>query len=333
MKYYLDNTYSHMQACSGGQASLECPEHLYLDLTQDCNLFCQMCRDKIEIAGRTMPFDLFGRLVDETSLYVKRYSLFNSGEPLLVEDFCERVAYVNARKRADCSIEISTNGMLLTDSMIGFLHSHAVSVIVSFDGADKETFEKIRRGANFERICGNLRKLADAYADTPIGKSPQIYVTMQKDNQGQLPRIAALAHSLGVRQMGFGLVNVPSIYAPDCNENLRAEIEAAAACLDARGMLNCLYPTRVGDYLRWGDRYVHMDHFLLDSRCPAPYVSAAVRYDGDVFVCCNQGEYVDNVSDKSFWEVWRGARFHALREAVNSEAMPSKCRQCWWVNR
>jgi len=322
-----------MQACSGGQVSLECPEKLYLDITQDCNIYCRMCRDSLEITGKTMPYNLFCRLIDETAPYVKGYALFNSGEPLLLKDFRERVDYVKSKKRLDCSIEISTNGILLTDDMIDFLRSREVRVCVSFDGSDKETFEKIRCGANFDRICDNLQKLSSAYSDVVIQNAPSIYVTIQKDNQTQLLKIAELVHSLGVRNMSFGFVNFPSEYAPDMDK-MRAEIEKTTEFINNHGMLNSLYPTKVGDYVWWGDKYLHKENFIIDAYCNAPFVSAAIRHDGDVYLCCNVSEYVDNVSDKSFLEIWRSERFNKLRAAVNSDNdMPDRCRQCWWVNR
>ena len=334
MKYYTNNSYNQMQAYSGGQVSLECPEKLYLDITQDCNIYCRMCRDVFSMNGKTMPYDLFSRLIEETSPFVKNYSLFNSGEPLIVKDFRERVDYVNTVKRNDCTVEISTNGLLLTDDMINFLCSREVKVCVSFDGADKETFEKIRCGANFEKVCDNLHKLSSAYANVSIEKAPSIYVTIQKDNQNQLLKIAELINSLGVRQMGYGFVNIPSEYAPDMNDNLRMEIEKTALYIDDNKMLNYLYPTRIGDYLWWGNKYIHKSNFLLDNHCTAPLASASIRYDGDVFLCCNGGEYVDNISDKSFLEVWQSKRFNELRAEVNSQdSIPHKCKQCWWVNR
>lgn len=334
MKYYLNNSYSQMQACSGGQVTLKCPEKLYLDITQDCNLYCRMCRDSLQMTGKTMPFDLFCRLVDETAPYVKCYSFYNWGEPLVVEDFRQRVEYVNAVKRPDCAVEISTNGMLLSDEMIGFLHTNGVDVIVSFDGADRETFEGIRCGSDFGRICNQLRKLAAAYAEKPPHRQPRIYTSIQRDNQGQLLKIAQLAHSLGIRRMGFGLVTSPLEYAPDMGEELRAEIEETSAYLDSHKMLNDLYPTRVGDYLWWGNQYSHRDGFILDNRCNAPFVSATIAYNGDVFLCCNVGEFVDNVSDESFLALWQSGRYDDLRAAVNDgDAMPDRCRHCWWVNR
>lgn len=334
MKFYTNNSFKQMQACFGGQATLNYPEKLYLDITQDCNLYCKMCRDSLQITGKTMSFELFARLVDETAPYIKSYSLFNWGEPLIVKDFKERVLYVNSKKREDCSLDISTNGMLLTSDMIDFLFSQKVKVAVSFDGANRETFERIRRGAKFEIVCKNVKQLASVYKNVPLNEAPSIYTSIQKDNQNQLLEIANLAFSLGIRRMGYGLVTSPKEYAVVQTDKLICEIEKLSEFLDKNNMLCDIYPTRVGDYLWWGNGFVHKKEFIVDISCNAPFVSASVAYNGDVFLCCNVGEFVDNVSDKSFKEVWSGAKYVELRNAVNSEKdMPYRCKNCAWFNR
>ena len=334
MKFYTNNSFAQMQACFGGQITPDYPYKLYLDLTQDCNLFCKMCRDKVEITGKTMPFDLFCRLVDETAPFVRSYSLFNWGEPITLKDFRERVDYICSKKRADCKIDISTNGMLLTDSLIDFLRKHEVFVIVSVDGADKTTFESIRRGANFDFICDRLVALSKAYEDVPIFDSPEVYTSIQKENQHQLLEITRLVHSLGIRRMGYGLVTVPDEFAVEINDELRTEIEKTAEFIDTHGMLNSLYPTKVGDYLWWGNKYVSKDDFIVDTSCNAPFINASIAYNGDVFLCCNGGEIAGNVSDKTFREVWQSARYNELRLAVNSEKnMPERCKNCAWFNK
>ncbi|MCL2518457.1 MAG: hypothetical protein FWF15_07850, partial [Oscillospiraceae bacterium] len=57
---------------------------------------------------------------------------------------------------------------------------YEVRVIVSFDGANKDTFEKIRRGADFKRVCDNAQRLNLAYEDTPLDIVPATYTSIQK---------------------------------------------------------------------------------------------------------------------------------------------------------
>ena len=334
MKHYLQNSYMQVQADINSASSLFCPEKIYLDITEDCNLRCPMCRSEICADGKTMPMKLFKRLVDETSPYCKSYALFIWGEPLVLSDFRERVQYVHANKRSDCNIEISTNGMLLTDDMIRFLRQYEVRVIVSFDGANKSTFEKIRAGANFERVCKNAETLNRAYEDAPLDIAPATYTSVQKDNCSELNEIVENVNALGFRRIGFGLVAAPIEYAPCLNERLCRKLQSAYHSAEQNGMFVELYPTRVGEYVYWGEQYVLAEDFVIRARCDVPLSNAVIRYDGEVCLCCNFGEAVGDVTDRSFLDIWQSSRYNELREAVNSqETMPNGCRNCWWVNR
>ncbi|OCL26273.1 hypothetical protein U472_09690 [Orenia metallireducens] len=334
MEYYTNNSFSHMQAFKGGQISLKYPQKLYIDLTQDCNMYCIMCRDKLTVTGKVMDMDLFKRIVDETASFVSSYSLFNWGEPLIVKDFRERVMYLTSKKNKDATIDISTNGILLDEEMITFLKSNDVIVTVSFDGANKETFEKIRRGGNFENICRNVENLARIYDEKELDKTPGIYVSIQKDNQYQLLEIAKLVNRLGIKRMGFGLVTSPDEYAPELSESIREIIKETKNYLDNEGMLNDLYPTKVGNFLWDGNDYYHESNYVVDRNCNAPFVSASIGFNGDIYLCCNVGKLVDNIDNKSFSEIWSGERYDTLRKAVNDRSlMPYRCKNCAWFNR
>ena len=134
--------------------------------------------------------------------------------------------------------------------------------------------------------------------------------------------------------MGYGLVTAPTECAVIVNDDLRCEIEKTAAFIDSHGMLNSLYPTKVGDYLWWGNKYIHSNNFIVDTSCNAPFINASIAYNGDVFLCCNGGAIAGNVRDKSFKEVWQSARYNELRESVNSNTdMPERCKTCAWFNK
>ena len=333
MKHYMFNSYMQLQADIDSAATVICPEKIYLDITEDCNLKCAMCRDEVQMDGKIMPIELFKRLVDETSPYCKSYSLFIWGEPLVIGDFRERVRYVYSKKRSDCNIEISTNGMLLINDMIRFLRRYEVRVIVSFDGANKSTFEKIRSEANYERICENAKKLNQIYEDTPLDIAPATYTAVQKDNQSELSKIVKTVSKLGFRRIGFGLVTGPAEFAPRL-DNLHNELRDAYIAADHEELFIELYPARVGDYVFCNDKYDPAEDFVVRTRCDAPLSSAVIRYDGEVCLCCNFGAAVGNITGRSFLEIWQSKRYDELREAVNNpDIMPEICRRCWWVNR
>lgn len=334
MKYFMNNSYELLQMASDCSDNMICPQKLYLDVTQDCNLWCKMCRDKRTICGKIMPMELFCRIVDETSPYVRSYSLFNLGEPLLLSDLRERVCYVNRKKRQDCHVELSTNGMLLDQDLIEFLAEEEVELIISVDGADKSTFESIRRGADFERVMKNAEMAAKAYGDFPAHRSPSFYISVQKDNEHQIEEIFRLAFSLGLRRVGCGIVTAPSFCVPDQGEALCRELELAYRFAHEHHMFLDVYPTKVGNYVFADGKYRPASHYIVNTVCNAPFVSAAVDYTGDVYLCCNGGARVGNLSESSFLDMWRSEAYHRLRRAVNCpEEMSERCERCAWFNR
>lgn len=334
MKYFMNNSYELLQMTADCSDNMICPQKLYLDITQDCNLWCKMCRDKRSACGRIMPMELFCKIVDETSPYVISYSLFNWGEPLLLSDLPDRVRYVNRKKRQDCNVEISTNGMLLNQDLIEFFVRERVELIISVDGADKSAFESIRRGADFECVMKNAEMAAKAYHDFPVYRSPSFYISIQKDNAHQITEIFRLAFSLGIRRVGCGIVTAPSFCVADQNEALCRELERAYRFVCEHHMFLDMYPTKVGDYVFADGEYRPASHYIVNTVCHAPLVSAAIDYAGDVYLCCNGGARVGNLSECGFLEMWRSAPYHRLRCAVNRpEEMPERCRRCAWFNR
>ena len=334
MKYYLDNSYSFLQGTTDCADNHVCPQKLYLDITEDCNLFCKMCRNEISICGKTMPIELFKKVIEETAPYVKSYSLFNWGEPLMVKDFHERVNFVNEKKRNDCIMDISTNGMLLSDNNINFLFEKKVSIVISVDSADKNIFESIRRGADFERIMRNAEKTAHKYRDFPIQHSPSFYISIQKENQDSILEIVKLANSLGIRNIGCGIVTFPNQYVPEQNQKLCFELERTYNYIKEHNMFLSALPTKVGEYVFAGEKYCKSSDFIVSTVCNATLVSATIGYSGNVYLCCNIGDCVGNISNSSFLELWKSQSYNKLRQTVNDEqTMPKNCKNCAWFNR
>ncbi|MDR2570513.1 MAG: SPASM domain-containing protein, partial [Oscillospiraceae bacterium] len=205
---------------------------------------------------------------------------------------------------------------------------------VSFDGADTLTFEKIRRGSNFERICDSVSLLNRIYEDTPLDIAPATYTSIQRDNQSELVRIVKMVTALGFRRIGFGIVTAPEEFAPHIDNKLCRELQDAYHAAEQNELFIELFPTKLGEFVYNGDKYVPTEDFIVRTRCDAPFVNAVIQYDGTVCLCCNYGASVGNVENDSFLKIWQSSNYNELREAVNDlDNMPKPCRRCWWVNR
>jgi len=102
-----------------------------------------------------MEFPLFQKIVKEVpdNSFIH---LFMGGESLLHPKIIEMIRYIKEVKPAT-QCRIATNGTLLDENMSKKIILSGLDFIsFSFDGPDKETYEKIRRGANYEKVLQNI---------------------------------------------------------------------------------------------------------------------------------------------------------------------------------
>src|SRR5687768_6430866 len=179
------------------------PRSVQVEVTGSCNLACAMClvsyRPRIGRKTGAMCFHTFRSLVDALP-ELRRVTLQGLGEPLLAPDLERMVAYASAR---GAEVGFNTNGMLLTrdrarrlvEGGLGWLH-------VSLDGATAETYESIRAGTDFERVCANVAGLLEqrraAGSESPLVSL--VFVAMRR-NVAELPALVRLAHELGVQRV------------------------------------------------------------------------------------------------------------------------------------
>lgn len=140
------------------------PLHIDIESTSACNLRCTMCARNFmdeEKGGEigSMKWDLFKKIIDEASKHgLPSIKLNYRGEPLLHPDLEKMVKY--AKKAGIIEVQFNTNGLLLNeDRAKALIEAGLDRIIFSFDGATKETYEKIRTGSNFEVVVGNIKNL------------------------------------------------------------------------------------------------------------------------------------------------------------------------------
>lgn len=148
------------------------PLHLMIEVTNDCNLKCKMCGNYLMKSERGfMDLALFRNIISQcTGLGIGDISLHTIGEPLLCPDIIEMIKIA---KKAGLRVLLSTNAVLLDKRMSERIVESGLDVIrYSIEGTDKKSYERIRRGANFEKVIDNIR-----------------YFKMIRDRHGKIPRI------------------------------------------------------------------------------------------------------------------------------------------------
>ncbi len=180
-----------------------CPTHLEIDFSIQCNFRCVMChQSKIEIAPSMLNSDQVDLLIDRLPV-LQTVLIAGLGEPLLYKPLEKFLPYVS---RYRCEAQMFTNGELI-DRRLDLL-SHLDRIYVSFDGANRETFERLRVGSNFDRILSNLEKLRHHCPDTCIGFS----TVVSNVNVGQVYGIVEHASNLGIDEVHLSPVShTPSL--------------------------------------------------------------------------------------------------------------------------
>ncbi len=172
------------------------PLKVYVEPTNACNLACTTCvRHAWDEPEGFMEWATFEAVVDGTGPG-GTVAFMGLGEPLLHPRFLEMVRLAKER---GLRAEVTTNALLLDDVMAaGLLDAGLDQLVVSIDGANAESFGRVRSGASLDRVIENIRRLHDARGAN-YGPSIQIGVEFvaMRSNVGELPGLGLLAARLG----------------------------------------------------------------------------------------------------------------------------------------
>ena len=128
---------------------------------------------------------MLAQLLDQEVPYLS----FSGGEPMLHPHFFEMVEYVCSRGG---QLKIETNGHFLTPANCERLQRLGVKAVqVSFDGASRETFNRMRVRGEFDTALDGIRNLRAAGVPIEINYSPTRF------NIHEIGAAVDLAYELG----------------------------------------------------------------------------------------------------------------------------------------
>jgi MoaA/NifB/PqqE/SkfB family radical SAM enzyme len=134
----------------------------------------------------TMDMPLFKKIVNEAqSLGCKDIHLTQYNEPMTDSLIFERLAYI---RKMGMTSSFYSNATLLDKTKRDKLLKDPVDVIrFSVDGINKETFESIRRGANYENVTNNIISLFKERNEKNLSLPKiEVYFTILENNQKEM---------------------------------------------------------------------------------------------------------------------------------------------------
>ncbi len=174
------------------------PVALSINCGSACNIHCKFCYN-VNMRYEVDTDKAFNFLDDcKDSLIIINLS---GGEPQITK-FGRILLEELGSERYKFVVSLSTNAQFIDFDLVDPVRLGCVQI--STDGATKETYEKVRVGADFEDLISNIKRFV-AMRD----KKPYIDVmtnyTVTSDNYHEIPQAVKLYESLGL-QVQFNLV-------------------------------------------------------------------------------------------------------------------------------
>lgn len=273
-----------------------------IEITNMCNLDCLVCKTKsAKRKPYIMPLDKFEHYVREAKragTYL--IDLHCVGETFMhpeIEDI-----FKICHKHGIEIYKVSTNGQLV-DKYIGtlFNYNHLFQTLrFSIDGGAKEVYEKVRRGASFERLISNLEKI-------------------HSEKQKRKKQIRIKINTIICADTLQDIPNCFRVYSKYLNH-----LDDLSFSLYEDVMLS------EQEYNKENELFLRMPKI---SFCKQPWEWLNVLSDGSVSYCCHEFNWdtvVGNADKQSFREIWNGPEIKRHREMHLKREFPDNmfCKHC-----
>jgi MoaA/NifB/PqqE/SkfB family radical SAM enzyme len=302
---------------------------LYLDVTNQCNLRCVMCKSA-NVAGPPTQ-----ELSKETFEHIAAALFPNTAdavlscvhEPLMVKNFFHFVGRAAAFEVPQ--ITITTNGQLMhAKTCRKIVESGITDLHVSVDGASTEVYESIRLGGKMSTLLENLAAFAEVRGTAALPRL-QIQAVIMPRNYADISRFVDVFARFRPRRLVFVHQN---LQPPE--ERLRPLVERE---LD-EALRRCVEENIIFEEL---PAFFHSTRNVLDAfgvsdsaeattgpGCTDPLRFMRIQPDGSVFFCSGASIPAGNLNRQDIADIWNGSEYQRMRQAWQAGTPPSGCRSC-----
>lgn len=199
------------------EEKLEYPNTLMVGIDYTCNLKCPSCRNEIWAADEMRREEMkrwAEDLLENVIPNVQRLWMAGSGEVFCSPIYKSMLSDERCQKRTN--ISILSNGTLFDETkwtLLDGIYSD-IEIVISMDGVKNETIEKLRRGANAERLKKNLGFLGKQRKE---GKIRRLFLNcvLQADNVEEIYDLLEYSRKIGVDKVQFIKLNNHGTYGKD----------------------------------------------------------------------------------------------------------------------
>ncbi|MFQ6126430.1 MAG: radical SAM/SPASM domain-containing protein [Candidatus Heimdallarchaeota archaeon] len=302
------------------------PKTIEVEITTKCHLKCTICEHTYwKEPPRDMSFEEFKKIIDQF-LNLKWIGITGIGSGFLNKDYMKMLRYLKSKS---IYVEFFDTFTQIDENMARELVEIGIDKIyLSIDAATKETYEKIRVGANFDKVLNNVRALLRAKKElgSPVPELWFHYI-VTKMNVYEMPKFLELVHSLKADETGGTLVYWSDLLAFKEVRDLVVKIPEEVKCTLVKKS------RELGIEMWWNPNVAPSEPITKCVGWTEPFILVT----GHVQPCCvineaNQRDFqkknaVGNLFEKPFSEIWNN-EYKKLRQMIRQGKVPEICKYC-----
>jgi len=330
------------------------PEVIEIEPIHTCNLRCVMCHVSYEKLPKTrINLKFIDNLKGMEGKWVK---LGSNYEPVAHPQFADIAIGLT---KMGMKIDLISNGTLFTGKLIEQIkHCNFKSVTISFDGTSQDTYERIRRRANYKQALERIKAFKNAIKATNPDCIFQINYTITRTNIDEAALAPDFWEKRGFDHLGFIAMVVRDDAQAVNAERVDNELDRVQGALDIAAKriiegnlrisvsspyyraskLHSQYPenfiNNIGLVSSLRDDVVFpiaaATHFQNGSfpgmsiPCRSPFKLVRISHDGTVQLC-NQFP-IGNIYDHQLLDLWWGNESETIRSSVKE--IQNVCAHC-----
>jgi GT2 family glycosyltransferase/MoaA/NifB/PqqE/SkfB family radical SAM enzyme len=304
------------------------PDYIEVEITTKCPLKCLSCEHTYwNEPEKDMTFEQFKHIINEFP-YLRYCGVTGLGDSTMNKDFFRMLEYC----REKGIVTECYDSMFFTNKNAKkYIESGVYRLFISIDAATKETYEKVRSPAKWERLIENIKTLdrlkKELKSETPFIR---FHYMIYSDNYSEVLTFIDFVKSLNIDVEAIQLSGLMHLYpeVKDKYVNIPDELILESIRKGKELGLNVVWDRYPPGYPR-----PCMAWFM-----PFIFVS------GDVAPCCGSNQQnrrdfqkgagsLGNIFKQSFKEIWSGEKYGGVRKFLSPkfDCVPMQCRDCFTV--
>ena len=318
------------------------PLHIDMGISSGCNMACTFCYGVIQNRDGfgTNSKKIFHTPVesvkqtfkDAKEIGVRSIALIGEGENTLHPNFYEIISY---GKEINLDLSLATNGIRIDQKKLDIILNSLKWIRFNISAGTKETFQKIHRVNQMDRVLGNAKALAKRKKEINSKCVIGFQMVVTKENMNDIVPLSKLGKECGV---DYFVVKPCSDTFDSRLDSPKGEyIEALDIFKEAEQFSTAEYTVNI----KW-KKVLNGGWKDYDS-CHGTQFILGLSGRGDVFPCGHwfqerRDEFLmGNINQKSFKEIWESERYWEVQEKIRKEVNVNKhcesnCRQ-HYINR